>query len=111
METSTKKAIRNVASLLEQVRVDHGDIPVQMFTTLLAIAMNEGASQQQIMKVTKQSKAAVSRNINAWTNWTRHRERGPGYVRLDEDPYDRRHHMVKLTPQGQKYLDDLFSRV
>lgn len=107
MDTQQRKAIKNLVSTLRLVREHHGDIPVQMLETLLVAALSKDASQNDIQKETTQSKASASRNIRAWTNWTRHHVPGPAYLETIADPYEQRRKLVKLTPQGMKYVEKL----
>ena len=104
MDTTDKKAVKKLVKLLGEVREEHGDIPIQMLETLLQIALNEGSSQLEIQNLTKQSKASSSRNIKAWSGWTRHREVGPGYIEAKPDPYEMRRNVVSLTKAGERYL-------
>jgi len=96
-------------TLLDSIREEHGDVPIQQVMTLLAVALNEGESQQAIQKITKQGKASTSRNIQAWSTMTRHHTAGPGYVEAREDMYERRRKLCYLTQAGAKYLKGLLT--
>jgi len=107
MDKQERKQIQKLADLLASIREEHGDVPIQMLETLLRIALNEGCSQQEVMKLTKQSKAANARNISMWTNWTRHKKIGPGLVESTPDPMELRRRIVRLTRSGQRYITEL----
>lgn len=107
MDTQERKALRNMVRVLQTVREEHGDIQIQMLETLLVAALNPDISQSEVMRQTNQSKAAVSRNVRHWTNWTRHHEPGPAYLEQLVDPFETRRRMLRVTPQGQKFLSGL----
>ena len=104
-----RKQAQQLLGILQQVREERGDIPVQMLETLLQIALHDGESQQAIQKLTKQTKASTSRNIQAWSNWTRQHKPGPSYIEHREDPYERRRKLCYLTKQGETFLKELLT--
>jgi len=75
-----------------------------MLETMLVAGLEEGLSQTELMDRTHQTKASISRNIRAWTSWTRHRMPGPAYLEATVDPYETRRKLVRLTKQGEKYV-------
>lgn len=105
----SKTKARELVRILNEVRDTVGDVPIQQLQLLLTVALYDGASQQEIQKYSKQSRASTSRNLQAWSTMTRTHQPGPGFLELRQDPYERRRNMVYITPVGWKYLEQLFT--
>lgn len=109
LDRSQKATIRQWITMLQRVRTELGDIPVQMLATLLECAVDEGLTVQDIETRLKLTKASASRNVLALSSINPRREPGPGVVITREDPADRRFKRVELTPKGRLLLMSLFN--
>lgn len=108
--TMPKGEARKVLGLLNKIRDTVGDIPIQQLQLLLVVALHDGESQQEIQKYSKQSRASTSRNLQAWSSLTRTHQPGPAYIEMRQDPYERRRNMIYVTPQGWRFLEELFEK-
>lgn len=107
IERAEKTAIQNWINMLQRVRREIGDIPVQMLATLLEAALEDGLSIQDIETRLKMSKAAASRNVLALTQVNARREEGYGLLITRDDQADRRRKLVSLTPKGERVVKAL----
>lgn len=111
LDRNSKAVMRTWINMLQQVRDELGDIPVQMLATLLECASEEGLTVQDIETRLRMTKASASRNVLALTTINARKEPGPGIVVTREDPVDRRFKRVELTPKGRRLIDTLLHPV
>lgn len=109
IERSEKATLRTWIEMLQRVRREIGDIPVQMLATLLEAAVEEDLSIQDIELKLKMTKAAASRNVMALTQLNARREEGYGLLLTREDGLDRRRKLVALTSRGERVVKSLLS--
>lgn len=110
IDRSEKTTIQAWVNMLQRVRREIGDIPVQMLATLLAASLEDELSIQDIETRLKMSKAAASRNVLALTNVNARREEGYGLLITRDDAVDRRRKLVSLTSKGERVIKSLLAR-
>ena len=96
---------------LEQFRAINPSIPVQQVQTFLYVCEHqddpEGVSIKDIATALGFSHASASRNVAAFSDWTRHRREGPALLAAHEDMMHRSHKKVFLTEQGERLKETL----
>lgn len=115
--TSTEKgptAVVGVAAeFLAALSGASGDpaMGVQQVQLLLQLYLHNELSQIDLPRYTGVEKSANSRNVAKLGDGERPLvRRGPGWVEAYEDPADRRHKLVRLTPLGRNVVHQAAQR-
>jgi DNA-binding MarR family transcriptional regulator len=88
--------------ILSRIQVD---MQLSTLRTLLFVAQRGQCNQADIENYLGISRASVSRNIAYWTKVKFNKNPGSGFLTTEEDPVDRRHKIIKLTYNGQLFID------
>jgi len=107
--------LRRLLVALEQFRAINPNMPVQQVQTFLYVCEHEGdpdgVSIKDVSIALEFSHASASRNVAAFSAWTRHRREGPALLEAHEDMMNRSHKKVKLTPQGRRLRDTIMELI
>ena len=107
--------IRHLLIALEQFRALNPNMPVQQVQTFLYVCEHEddpnGVSIKDISDALGFSQASASRNVAAFSDWTRHRTEGPDLLVTKEDPMHRSHKKVTLTAKGRRLRDTIMELI
>jgi len=89
------------------------DPQIQALTILilLYVAQHKDCTQKELEEKFNISGAAVSRNINYWSDQKKFGVEGYGFIERIENPRDRRHKFLRLTPKGREFYERLRSKV
>lgn len=79
----------------------HLDVGFSQFKILMALKNHPGIQQKDIAKRLGQTEASVSRQIKMLQE--------VGYISFEHGQQDRRKHITKLTPKGEKLIDKCLS--
>ncbi|MDE2078659.1 MAG: winged helix-turn-helix transcriptional regulator [Burkholderiales bacterium] len=96
------------AEFLDALMEITGDVDMTIPQALLLIRLqvNGQTYQNNLTKFTKVQKSANSRNVAKMGAGEKpHIKAGPGYIRSEQDPIDRRHRVVSLTEAGRKVVE------
>jgi MarR family transcriptional regulator, transcriptional regulator for hemolysin len=88
---------------LEQHLIESKNISFAQFLVLLPVRCRNHASQADIAEVTSLTEATVSRHVSALT--------AEGLLTCDEDPNNRRKHILALTAKGEKELAKAYDAI
>jgi len=104
-------SLKTLMIALEQFRAINPNIPIQQVQTFLYVCEHEndpdGLSIKDIAIALGFSHASASRNVAAFSSWTRHRKDGPSLLFASEDMMHRSHKKVFLTKQGERLKSTL----
>lgn len=88
-------------------------VEIQMSTlrVFLFVATRGKCTQRDVEVYLGTTGASTSRNISYWTERRFDREPGLGFIRREEDDYDRRIRNLTLTKKGQAFYDQLKAKL
>ena len=89
---------------IETLRELRPDMPMQMVSILLLVAMKPGISQRDLLGLLDISQASISRNVAALTKTDRHGRSGLDSITQRSDPGEWRSPALYLTPAGDAFL-------
>ena len=108
MEQDTKRSIRKISYVVDELRKLDPEMPAQRIATYLTIALREGISVVEMSNLTGQSTSSSTRNLQSLgvdkVTGKRLGKNGVGLVRLESDPVDGRKKNCYLTPLGHAVL-------
>ncbi len=111
MKTATTNTSRDVAFAVSQVitglRHLSPDMPMQQADILLQITLTPGLTMAEISKRTGLSQAAVTRNIQALSQYHRLGKPGLNLVEAVIDPRETRRRIIFLTTNGKFFMTKL----
>jgi DNA-binding MarR family transcriptional regulator len=87
--------------IINALRVIHPEMPMQMASVFIVIAMQPGIYQRDLPEIIGISQSSVSRNVTALTKMTRHGTQGLGLVVRRHDPEDGRGYELYLSKAGR----------
>jgi DNA-binding MarR family transcriptional regulator len=87
----------------------HPEMPMQLASVFLIIAMKPGISQRDLLRLVDISQGAISRNVMALTARNRHGNTGLDLVVQRRDPFDARLTTIHLTASGQQLVDRILT--
>lgn len=107
----TQRNLKKTLIAFEQFRAINPAMPVQQVQTFIFVCENQdnhdGVSIKDIAEGLGFSQASASRNVAAFTAWTRHKREGPDLLVAIEDPQNRTIKKVSLTAKGCRLRDTL----
>jgi DNA-binding MarR family transcriptional regulator len=89
-------------NLIREFRKFDSEMPMQMASVFLRVAMQPGITIKELMTLEDISQSSASRNVAALSDWNRAHKPGHGLIKAVEDPYERRRKIVDLTPKGKR---------
>ena len=93
--------------MTERLRILDREIPAQVVSILLYIAIHEPCHKQAIEEDLGYTTGSCSRNIDWLTTKHRLNKPGLGLVEKWKDPSNRRRYIVALTPKGKELINTL----
>lgn len=101
--------MRSLATIIKTLELIAEEIDSEMqlstLLTLLYVAQRGQSAQKSIEETLRLSSAAASRNVSYWSPVKADRKVGKGFIERAEDPCDRRHKILKLTPKGEQFIE------
>ena len=87
-------------------------MPMSSIQALVWVGINDGAHQHELEAYLGTSNATVSRAVAWWSDWKSFKDkvRGPGFIESYPDPMNKRYRILKLTPQGRAFFEEVFGR-
>jgi DNA-binding MarR family transcriptional regulator len=109
MKARQKRGMFNMFQLFEALRELHPDMPLQMASIFMLIAMKPGINQQSLLGLLDISQSSMSRNVVGLT--ARNRRGGPGLNLIVQrtDPLDARSTNLYLTVTGEQFIERLLT--
>lgn len=108
---SRRRGLFSVFQLMEEFRELHPDMPLQMASILMLIAMKPGINQQSLLGLLDISQSSMSRNVIGLTDRNRHDRPGLNLIVRRADPLDARITNLYLTVMGEQFIDRLLSAI
>ena len=102
-----------ISSLFNQIQIlrkysNERELPAQLIATFLYIAHNPGKRQEEIAEACQISNSAASRNISWLGKYNKLKRRsGLRWVESYKLDGDHRSNYQRLTPLGQRIVDEL----
>lgn len=93
--------------VINALRVIHPEMPMQMASVFIVIAMQPGIYQRDLPEIIGISQSSVSRNVTALTKKTRHGKPGLGLIVRRHDPEDGRGYELHLSKAGRALAEQL----
>lgn len=109
MEIRDRQGVFNIFQLVETFREIHPEMPIQMATVFLLIAMKPGITQGELLSLMDISQSGISRNVLALCAVNRHGKPGLDLVAQRSAAFDARTSTLHLTVKGQAFLERLLS--
>lgn len=108
---TTNPSMEGLLSAIECLRDLDREVPAQVVSVLLYIAIHEPCHKQAIEEDLDFTTASCSRNI-AWLSY-KHRLNKPGLglVQFERDPSNRRRYIVWLTKEGKELMKTLEAKL
>ena len=104
-----RRGMFNTLKIIETFRELRPEMPMQLASVFLIIAMKPGISQRDLLRLMDISQGAVSRNVTALTSRNRHGQPGLDLVIQRRDPFDARLTTIHLTTSGEELIKRLLS--
>jgi DNA-binding MarR family transcriptional regulator len=101
------KELSRLSTALSTVRVLDDSMPVQTLAVLIEVAKTPTISVSELASKVGIAQSSASRNVAALSDWHWLKKPGLGLVVTDLDPMDQRKKFVRLTPKGQKLVDNI----
>ena len=103
--------MEGLLAVMEHLRGLDREVPGQVVSVLLYIAIHEPCHKQAIEEDLGFTTASCSRNIT-WLSY-KHRLKKPGLglVQFERDPYNRKRYIVWLTPEGKELIKTLEAKL
>ncbi len=106
----TDTAVNSMLQAWELLRTQHREIPAQAVTVLLYIASHNPCHKQSIEEDQGLSTASCSRMVDflsANDSRPNVKNNGLGFVEKYSDPSNGRRFLLKLTPQGEMFIQQI----
>jgi DNA-binding MarR family transcriptional regulator len=114
--TKPKAKLHGLYQALQALRLIHPEMPLQMAMVFLYVAMNEGSTMTQVADAIGIAQSSCSRLVA--TMGKTYRQGGESNLRdgfelmtAEDDPYERRRKIVRLTPKGHRLVEQLVAHV
>jgi DNA-binding MarR family transcriptional regulator len=103
-----KTKIRTTLEVLEAVDATVGNMKINRLQVLLTLAAAGGElSHSELIQRAGVATAHGSKLIASWCALNHLKEKGPGFVESEPDPMNLATKIVRLTPKGRKYLEQI----
>lgn len=108
LDLKTTLAVLEAGIRVAREKID-SELPTQHLHLLMHTAMHPGSTIKDLEKMTGISRAAASRIVD-YLSFRQYRDKaGPGLLAAEEDPMERRRKLVRITPKGEKFLQDILN--
>ncbi len=101
--------LTEIYRLLESFRELRPEMPMQMASVFLVVAMRPGVQQCDLPDIIGVSQSSVSRNVTALTSRTRHGSPGLNLIKRSLDPEGGRSPIIHLTAAGKQLTERLLN--
>jgi DNA-binding MarR family transcriptional regulator len=101
-------------SVMEEFRHYQPNIESTAISVFLVIALHhakEGIPMQFIADKLDIAQSSVSRNVTKFLKLARYKDNPMGFLESFEDPYERRRKMVRLSPRGISFIENITNRL
>jgi len=102
-----KKLLVKLFKAVDAMRAIDASMPTQTFATLLAIALEEGQSINQIGTRIGISQSSASRNVSVLSDWDWKKKVGLKLVEYQQDRMNLSVKSIHLTKQGKQLVEHL----
>lgn len=96
-----------VFEIINVLRDTHPEMPMQMASVFVVIAMQPGIYQRDLPDIIGISQSSVSRNVTALSGRTRHGTNGLGLIIRRHDPENGRGYDLHLSKAGRALAERL----
>lgn len=103
--------LTEIYRLLESFRELRPEMPMQMASVFLVVAMRPGVQQCDLPDIIGVSQSSISRNVTALTSRTRHGSPGLNLIKRSLDPEGGRSPVIHLTAAGKQLTERLLDVV
>ena len=107
MNLQERKGLRNTALILEELRKLAPEMQMQTALVLLYAALNPEQTMRELGERIGISQAAMSRNVALLGKGLKPGVEGFGLLTAEEDPYERRRKIIKVTTKGERVCRSL----
>lgn len=101
--------LTEIYRLLESFRELRPEMPMQMASVFLVVAMRPGVQQCDLPDIIGVSQSSISRNVTALTSRTRHGSPGLNLIKRSLDPEGGRSPVLHLTDAGKQMRGHLLN--
>ncbi len=109
-DTMTTAMILEAGLRVAREKIDP-ELPTQHLHLFLHAVLNTGSTIKELETLTGISRAAASRIVD-YLSFRQYRDKpGPGLLAAEEDPFERRRKIVRVTPKGERFLQDVAAEV
>lgn len=98
--STERRALRRAQEIISTFVSINDTIPVRMVHTLFTVALNEGLSLVDYMRLAGAPQSTMSRHLLDLGPVNRDRRPGYGLIQIKTDPNDRRRNVYTLSPAG-----------
>lgn len=106
LDNAQKRRLRSLDRALRFAREQlSSDITAQRLLILIAVYLNEGMNQRELLKTLQSTSiTALSRNLADLSGLTTRKSKGPGLIELRANPMNLRSKQVHLTEKGRAFV-------
>lgn len=99
--------VRGLARVAKKLQTIDSDMTIGNMIILLAVVEKERVQMSELVELTGQTLAGVSRTISLFTKHGSRNKEGLGLMESQEDPQERRRKIITLTTEGKKMAADI----
>src|SRR5271169_1355319 len=103
-----KRGIQTLLSALKPLSDLRGPVPLQLVTTFLTVASNEGTCAHEYSRVLGLRRAMMSRYVHELGDRARRGGPGLGLIRFEPDPQWSNRQLIYLTTKGHAVVAEVF---
>lgn len=106
-ETTSGNPLLPISGIIRILRTLAPDMPMQQADILIAVAMNPGATMNDLSRATGLSQSSISRNVQAMSRIHRLGKPGLDLMEAEIDPREPRRRVIFLTSKGKTFITRL----
>ena len=99
--------VKQLFRAFKQLKQKDTKFPINAALALLYVAEHEPCLKQDMEIALDFTSASGSRNTDYLSNNNRLRKPGLGFISKEDNPDDRRHSILTLTPRGKDFINSL----
>lgn len=100
--------LRNTQDILNAIDATVGNMKINRLQVLIELVLAGGElPMSDLINRLGLARAHASKVVASWTKLTHTKQPGPGYVENAPDPMNLNTRIVKLTPAGRKYIEQI----